>query len=138
MMKVFADTGFWYALANEDDGLHQIAKQLHEDWKSKIIVTTDEILSEFLGRLSAPNHRPIALALLEVIRKNSKVEVREQSRTSFNNGLEIYRNRKDKSCSLVDCVSFSVMKEENIYQALAHDHDYEQEGFTALMRVQLQ
>lgn len=136
MTKVFADTGFWYALANKDDGLHQIAKQLHQDYKAVVIVTTDEVLSEFLGRLSAPKHRPIALALLDVIRKNSKVEVKEQSRTSFNNGLEIYRNRSDKSSSLVDCVSFSVMREEMIYSALAHDQDFEQEGFTVLMRVQ--
>lgn len=136
MTKVFADTGFWFALANKDDNLHQIAKQLHQDYKNAIIVTTDEVLSEFLGRLSTPKHRPVALALLDVIRKNSRVEVKEQSRGSFNNGLEIYRSRQDKSCSLVDCVSFSVMQQENIYQALAHDQDFQQEGFTLLMRVQ--
>lgn len=136
MTKVFADTGFWYALANKDDGLHQIAKQLHQDYKAATIVTTDEVLSEFLGRLSTPKHRPIALALLEVIRTNRKVEVREQSRTSFNNGLEIYLSRADNSSSLVDYVSFLVMHEEKIYSALAHDRDFEQEGFKVLMRLE--
>ena len=35
---------------------------------------------------------------------------------------------------LTDCASFLVMEERNITEALAYDRDFEQAGFTALLR----
>ncbi len=136
MTRVFADTGFWFALANKADGLHQVAKQLREQHKSSTIITTDECLVEFLCQMSAPKHKKIALALLKVIRSTKQVVIKEQSRSSFDRGVEQYEKLDDKSCSLVDCISFNVMREENIYEALAHDDDFRQAGFSLLMRVQ--
>ena len=136
MSRVFADTGFWFALANKADGLHQVAKQLREQHKSSTIVTTDECLVEFLCQMRAPHHKKLALGLLNVIRLTRQVVVKEQSRTSFDLGLVEYAKLHDKSCSLVDCISFNVMREENISEALAHDDDFRQAGFSLLMRVQ--
>ena len=136
MTRVFADTGFWFALANKADDLHQVAKQLQEQHKASTIVTTDECLVEFLCQMRAPNHKKLALGLLKVIRSTKQVIVKGQSRTSFDLGLAEYEKLHDKSCSLVDCISFNVMREENIYEALAHDDDFRQAGFSVLMRVQ--
>jgi uncharacterized protein len=136
MTRVFADTGFWFALANKADNLHQVAKQLHEQHKASTIITTDECLVEFLCQMREPRHKKVALALLKIIRSTKQVIVKEQSRASFELGLAEYERYHDKSFSLVDCISFNIMRDENIHEALAHDDDFRQAGFSPLMRVQ--
>jgi uncharacterized protein len=49
-------------------------------------------------------------------------------------GIELHRGRLDKLWSLTDCVSFVVMEQRGIQQALAFDHHFEQAGFEALLR----
>jgi predicted nucleic acid-binding protein len=44
------------------------------------------------------------------------------------------KQRADKEWSLTDCASFKIMKARGITEALAHDHHFEQAGFTALLR----
>ena len=44
------------------------------------------------------------------------------------------RSWPDQTWSLTDCASFLVMEERNITEALAYDPDFEQAGFTALLR----
>jgi predicted nucleic acid-binding protein len=42
--QVFADTFYWIALTDSTDSAHQRARQVADD-----IVTTDEVLSEYLN-----------------------------------------------------------------------------------------
>ncbi|EKE25438.1 MAG: hypothetical protein ACD_5C00161G0004, partial [uncultured bacterium] len=46
----------------------------------------------------------------------------------------LYKRMADKDWSLTDCASFEIMKARGITEALAHDHHFEQAGFTALLR----
>jgi uncharacterized protein len=47
--------------------------------------------------------------------------------------LQLYDERPDKEWSLTDCLSFVVMKEAHIREALTTDHHFEQAGFTVLL-----
>jgi predicted nucleic acid-binding protein len=51
----------------------------------------------------------------------------------FDAGLELYSRRPDKEWSLTDCISFVVMEEHGLTEALTTDHHFEQAGFTALL-----
>ena len=42
-------------------------------------------------------------------------------------------NRQDKDCSLTDCVSFVIMREAGLQEALTGDRHFEQAGFQALL-----
>lgn len=136
MSRVFADTCFWIALANKQDDLHAVAVQLRESFKDSVIYTTDECLSEFLAGMSDVKSRIPASDLVKSIRENKKIIVKEQSRGSFDKGLNEYCKLRDKTCSLVDCISFVVMREENITQVLSKDADFRQVGFETLMQIQ--
>ena len=57
-----------------------------------------------------------------------------QSHESFFDGLARYERRLDKDYSLQDCTSMNVMEAEGITEILTSDHNFEQEGFTILMK----
>jgi uncharacterized protein len=48
--------------------------------------------------------------------------------------LDLYRDRPDKAWSLTDCISFVVMADKGIRDALTADHHFEQAGFVALLK----
>jgi len=45
-----------------------------------------------------------------------------------------YRYRRDKDWPLTDCISFVVMEDEGISEALTGDKHFEQAGFKALLK----
>lgn len=49
-------------------------------------------------------------------------------------GIQRFRDRPDKDWPLTDCVSFVVMEDEGIREALTGDQHFEQAGFTALLK----
>jgi hypothetical protein len=51
----------------------------------------------------------------------------------FERGLGLYRSRPDKEWSLTDCISFVVMQEQGIGEALTADRHFTQAGFVALL-----
>ena len=48
-------------------------------------------------------------------------------------GFELFRSRLDKSWGLTDCISFVVMNEAGITDALTADVHFQQAGFRALL-----
>lgn len=102
------------------------------------LVTTDEVLSEFLAFFAARGMywRREAVKVVRKICNHSQIEVIPQSRASFLSGLALYENRLDKDFSLADCISMAVMRERGISEVLTHDHHFEQEGFTLLLTVE--
>ena len=49
--------------------------------------------------------------------------------------VERYSQRIDQRWSVTDCASFLIMEERGITDALAHDRDFVQAGFRALLRA---
>jgi predicted nucleic acid-binding protein len=135
MRRVFADTNYLLALINRNDHLHHAAMAAQKNVKSAQIVTTDEVLSEFLNYCSSrgPSIRLIAAQMVDGLRSDPKVTVVEQSRKTFDGGLQLYKNRHDKEYSLADCISFQLMMRDGIKEVLTHDHHFKQEGFTILL-----
>ena len=130
-MKVFADTFYWIALTDSTDSFHVRASQVTDE-----IVTTDEVLSEYLTFFcAAPEflRREVALAVEDIL-QDPAVKVISQSRESFLAGLRLYRARPDKGYSLTDCISMQTMRREGLTEVLTNDRHFEQEGFKALFR----
>jgi len=94
---VFADTFYWVALTNPDDSRYQDALDLDDLLTGAVIVTTDEILAEFMTFFSAgPCQRSRAAAIVRSLLADSEVRVISQSRESFLSGLSLYEARPDK------------------------------------------
>ncbi len=99
-------------------------------------VTTYEVLTEFLASVSRarPETRLRAVATVRDIIAAPNITLIEQSHDLFTRGLELYAGRPDKRYSLTDCISMTVMRDQNITEALTHDRDFENEGFVRLIR----
>jgi uncharacterized protein len=54
MTAVFADTFYWVALADVSDGAHQRALTITAERAASAIVTTDEVLGEYLTFFASP------------------------------------------------------------------------------------
>lgn len=52
----------------------------------------------------------------------------------FEQGINLFRKRPDKEWSLTDCISFVVMQQHNVSEALTADHHFEQAGFAAILK----
>ena len=136
MKEVFADTFFWAALAIPRDRWHDQAVAFRDSAARTILVTTDEVLVELAANLAVagPQTRLLLADFIEIILKDRGVRVIPQSRESFLSGLQLYRDRPDKSYSLTDCISMQTMRRSNITEALTADHHFTQEGFRVLFR----
>jgi predicted nucleic acid-binding protein len=136
MTNIFADTGYWIALVDPQDNLHQKATSLTTTLTSATIVTTEMVFAEVLNTFSKRGSflRKAAVTLIKGAIKNPNVEIVSQSSELFHIALEFYNQRPDQSWSYTDCASFCMMQQKNILEALAHDRHFEQAGFTALLR----
>ena len=133
---MFADTGYWAALQDTRDGLHGRALALTKEIESPRIVTTQMVLVEVLNMFGSrgEQQRRLALEVVERAERSRDVEIVPQTAAQFRVAVERYAERPDQTWSLTDCASFIVMEERGITEALAHDRDFEQAGFTALLR----
>ncbi|MGO8819289.1 MAG: type II toxin-antitoxin system VapC family toxin [Terriglobia bacterium] len=138
MRTVFADSLYWIAIARPRDPWSTAARQAKVELGDVRIITTDEVLAEFLTALSAggPKLRQQAASIVRQIILNPMVKVIPQSRDSFLEGLKFYELRGDKEYSLTDCVSMNAMRSESVAEILTNDHHFRQEGFTVLMNRQ--
>jgi predicted nucleic acid-binding protein len=135
MRAVFADTLYWYGLANPRDQWHPVVLQARARLGPVLIVTTEEVLTEFLTAMSGGGEhlRRTAATLVQTILADESTKVLPQTHFSFLRGLELYEQRADKAYSLVDCISMNSMRDEGLTAILANDHHFTQEGFTILL-----
>ncbi|MCY7345976.1 MAG: PIN domain-containing protein [Pyrinomonadaceae bacterium] len=130
----FADAFYWIALSNPADQWHDALKKFDEDNPDVLLVTTEEVLTEFLNFYAeaGKHRRRIVGVMCEQVLLHPNITVVSQSHESFSQGFELYRQREDKGYSLTDCISMAICRERNIGEILTNDHHFEQEGFIIL------
>ncbi len=131
----FVDTSFLLALVVRTDQDHAEALAWFNRWERENwhVVTTEAILTEFLNGLSKASSRLVALKWLDFLRQEPTVEVLTVDTGLFERAVQLYRARPDKEWGLTDCISFAVMTERELSEALSLDHHFQQAGFRALL-----
>jgi predicted nucleic acid-binding protein len=132
---LFVDTAYVYALINPRDQWHLEAVEWRKRIKSekRLLLTTEFILAEIADGLSAITFRPAAARAIHILQENPFVKIVPASSELFAQALTLYEQRSDKNWGLTDCVSFVVMEENKITDALTTDDHFRQAGFTALL-----
>jgi predicted nucleic acid-binding protein len=135
MTAVFADTNYWVALTDPRDQWHDRAVAASRSLVSRRLVTTEEVLTEFLAFFAGRGgcFREVAVLTVRSILRDPTVDVVHQTHDSFLTGLAYYESRLDKGYSLTDCVSMSVMRARGLTEVLTNDEHFRQEAFYTLL-----
>jgi uncharacterized protein len=136
MAEVFLDTSFAIAVTVSTDRYHETALRLARELRNSrtVLVTTQAILAEIGDSFSRPPFREAATQLLRALQRDPGVVVLQVDSDLFSRGYQLFIERPDKTWGLTDCISFAVMQERGIQNALTADQHFEQAGFVALMR----
>jgi predicted nucleic acid-binding protein len=134
LAEVFVDTSFVVALVNKKDQNHDLALDLSQQFTGYSLVTTDAILLE-IGNALSRNFKRECIETIEDFLTSDDVQVIHLRPPLFRKAFDLYKSRSDTLWGLIDCVSFVVMKELGITEALSADKHFEQAGFTVLMKA---
>jgi predicted nucleic acid-binding protein len=133
MTAYFADTSYYVALLSPRDARHQQAVGFAAD-PDVAPVTTEFVLLELAAFFAKPPLRDRVIEFIEGLPHFENMTIIRCDSAVFDAGWEVFGSHRDKSWSLVDCISFAVMRARGIREALTADHHFEQAGFTAMMK----
>ncbi|NCR53976.1 MAG: type II toxin-antitoxin system VapC family toxin [Microcystis aeruginosa L211-07] len=132
----FLDTSYAIALSSSTDDYHHKALAIAQQLKTSKtpLVTTRAIILEIGNALSKQKYRSKSIKLLSSLEKDRTVTVIPLSEILYQKAFQLYCQRNDKNWGIVDCISFIVMEERGITEALTTDIHFQQAGFRALLR----
>ncbi len=132
MNIVFADPSYYVALLLQTDAHHALAVDCTRTFSGRVL-TTQWLLSELGHYLSPLTRRRLFTGILADLEEDPEIVIVSARSSAFDSGATLYADRSDKSWSLADCISFQVMSEYGITDALTTNQHIEQAGFGPLL-----
>jgi predicted nucleic acid-binding protein len=137
MSRLFLDTGVAIAAGYARDQHHQ---QIADFWPTLLqsgiqLTTTSFVLDEIATYLNGKRQHAAAVALCELLLASPLVEVVHVDETLFGAGWQYFVRHHDKRYSLTERISFVVMEQRGLRQALTFDQHFMQAGFECLPAV---
>lgn len=123
---IFLDTSAIYALADANDPNHARAVDLFDDALKERVLVHSYVIVESVALLQNRLGLPVALQFL---RDSEAFTVHWVASADHRRAVRLLGERGRRGLSLVDCVSFLVMRRHSLAEALAFDPDFEMEGF---------
>ncbi len=135
MRRLFVDTSGWLAVVNRGDTLYTAAAEIYlkrfaAGWH---FITHSGVMLEVGNSMSAVRSRKLAVRLREMQDSSRHITVVQVTEDLYEAGWRLYAARPDKDWGIVDCISFVLMQEHGLTEALTADHHFEQAGFTKLL-----
>jgi predicted nucleic acid-binding protein len=127
----FLDSGAIYALTDGNDLNHQAVSEVYRD-RRRSFVTHELVLVESFSLLTKRMHKNAAIGMVGALRRSPRVEVVAMTPRLLEAGWKRCERFRDKEWDWVDCISFEVMDERRIKNALSLDHHFTQAGFVTL------
>lgn len=133
MSAVFADSFYFIARLNPADQWHLQAVEYRIARGCKLL-TTSWVLLEVGDAMAIPPNRDLFVPFFRGLRERKDVEIVPASDGTLNDAFNLFASRPDKEWPLTDCISFVVMREQGLTDALRGDRHFEQAGFNALLK----
>jgi len=132
--ELFIDTSGWYVLALSSAPQHRKAS---EALRSRIkkggrVVTTNLIIAETHALLFRRINRNVALTFVREVRRSPNIVISSSPDYEDSAVTDWLDKFDDQDFSFTDAVSFAVMSDRGIREALALDHHFAVAGFTVV------
>jgi len=136
--RLFLDTSFIQALINRRDQYHEKAKTMFPRVRdARSVLLTEAILVEVGNALCRFDRIAAAEFLDSCLSERGATEgnltIIPVDTALLSRGLGLYRSTPDKEWGLTDCISFVVMRENRLVDAVTADRHFTQAGFRAMM-----
>lgn len=131
-MKAFVDTSALYALMLPEDAHHQAAETCFESLRmaDALLVSTNYILLECASLIQRRQGFEAARSFL--LQATKLLDIVWIERTQHEHAVALWAKSGRRVLSLVDCVSFWVMRDQGLRHAVAFDAHFEEAGFETL------
>lgn len=133
MTPCFGDTSYFLALLVPGDENHDTARKIAATL-GRPIVTSEFVVVEVANFLSGLAARKRFTTFIRALRQDPQTTIVPASSKLVTAGIQLYLDRGDKAWSLTDCISFEIMRQHGITEALTADRHFEQAGFTMLLK----
>jgi predicted nucleic acid-binding protein len=131
-MIIFIDTAAFYALLDRDDSNHRKAKRIwsHVLEVENVFITSNYVLVESIAlmqnRLGMEAVRGFQANILPLI------NIEWVDADVHNSGLNALLTSSKRRLSLVDCISFEIMRSSGIKDVFTFDSHFIEQGFTTV------
>lgn len=130
--RLFLDTSGLLCIHDEDDFRNEEA--IEHFVKAKRVLTTNYVLAEFIPlSYSRGKDRQETLSFVRDFLDIPRLELSWIDKNYHEQAMKLLENRLDKEYSLCDSISFVLMRERKITNALTTDKHFKQEGFLRLL-----
>ncbi len=133
--EIFVDTsGFYAMLVRDDDGHAAAERMLREARRRKRgFVTTDYVLDETATLLKARGLVHLTGPFFDVLDRSHAFRIEWTDAARFQEVRKFFIKHTDQDWSFTDCLSFLVMKQLRLREALTTHAHFREAGFTALL-----
>lgn len=127
------DTSGWLCVYHKDEPEHAEAVKFYDAARSHL--THSYVLAEFVPLAQTRRFpRQSNLNFSQRILDDEEIELIWVDENLHRQAVKLLQDREDKTYSLCDAVSFVLMRERGITDALTTDKHFEQEGFVRLLK----
>jgi uncharacterized protein len=132
--ELFVDTSAWYVLAVSSAPEHDtVAALLRQRIERGVgIITTNLIVAETHALLMRRTNRRTALEFVREVRRTPNIVVTSSAENEESAVTDWLEKFDDQRFSFTDAVSFAVMSDRGIREALALDHHFSAAGFVVV------
>lgn len=129
---MFLDTSGLMCLFDRRDRRHSSSLRHFENAQVRLV--HNYVYAEFIAlAIARKAPRLSALDFVDALNDDPGVETIWVSEALHSRGMTLLRERADKAWSLCDSISFVLMSERHIIEALTTDHNFEQAGYIRLL-----
>jgi len=134
--EIFVDTSGFYSLLVRRDDKHAEATRILQSaaHEQHGFVTTDYVLDETATLLKARDCGHLLHDFFDTVLASAACQVEWTDAERFHAVKTYFLKHVDQHWSYTDCLSFRVMKERRLRDALTKDAHFEQAGFVALLK----
>lgn len=133
--EIFIDTSGFFAMLASDDDRHSAAVKVvaRAQKRKRRFVTTDYVLDETATLLKARRKAHLLAQLYERLDNSQACRIEWTDSERFHAVRAFFLKHADKEWSFTDCVSFTVMSQLRLRDALTKDSHFRQAGFVPLL-----
>jgi uncharacterized protein len=131
--EVFFDTSGFFTLVDERDDLHPKTLEWLRSHRGQVPpVTTEWVVGETCTLLVARKRPHLVAKFLDYLDRSAALLLINPDDTLLRSAKAMIRRQADQGYSFVDCLSFCLMSERKIAEALTTDAHFRKAGFTAV------